>query len=92
MHIYHEDFSVFGDDVANVVGEGELAGPGGEGDQVVVVNEIVAAEGDEYERLVHKPLSLIGSDQTTHPGLVLLEVLQLLVDPDYVQLHPSQHQ
>lgn len=59
---YHKNFSVLGDDVANVVGEGELAGSGGEGDQVVVVDEVVAAEGDEYKGLVYQRLSLFGSN------------------------------
>lgn len=42
-----QDFAVLGDDVADVVGEGELSGADGEGDEVVVVDEVVAAEGDE---------------------------------------------
>jgi hypothetical protein len=41
---------VLGHEVADVVGQRELAGAQGEGDEEVAVHEVVAAEGDEHQR------------------------------------------
>ena len=49
---YAEDFPVLGNEEGDVVGEGELARSRGEGDEEVVVDEVVAAESDENQRLV----------------------------------------
>jgi hypothetical protein len=83
---YREDLPVLGEDVVDVVGEGELAGARRVGHQVVVVDEIVAAEGDEHQRAVHQPGRLLRADQRAQPLLVLLEVEQLLRDVDDVGL------
>lgn len=86
MGSYNEDFAVFGDQVADVVGQGELARPDRVGDQVVVVDEVVAAEGDEDECTVYEPRRLVFADEKAQPLLVLHKVVQLLCDPDYVGL------
>ena len=84
--VYLEDLLVLGDDVADEVGEGELAGAEGEGDEVVVVDEVVAAEGDEHQRPVHDLRGLGRAHQRAQLPLVLLEVLKLLAHPHKVHL------
>lgn len=63
-----------------------MARPCGEGNQVVIVDEVVTAEGDEDQGLVYELLSFVNSYKGTDPLLVLLEVLQLLEDSDNIQL------
>ena len=69
----------------------ELLGPSGEGHQVVVVDEVVAAERDEHQRLAHALPRRVLADVRRQPPLVVLEVLQLLRDPDDVHLHTHTH-
>ena len=83
---YREDLPVLGEDVVDVVGEGELAGARRVGHQVVVVDEVIAAEGDEHQRAAHQPGRLLRADQRAQTLLVLLEVEQLLRDVDDVGL------
>nr|ACN36215.1 unknown [Zea mays] len=84
--IYREDLPVLGDDEADVVRECVLARPHGHGHQVVVVHEVVAAERDEHEGLVHELRRLRLADEGSQLPLVLPEVLQLVADPDDVHL------
>lgn len=60
---YGQDLAVLGDEIDNVVREGELAGPGGERHQVIVVDKVVAAEGNQHESVAHEPLCLVFSDE-----------------------------
>lgn len=89
---YHQDLAVFGDEVPGEIGDGELNPPGADGHQEVVVNEVIPAEGDEEERLVHKHGRLLASDQAAHSLLVLLEQLKLLRDSYYVCLRRKKQQ
>ena len=84
--IYREDLPVLGDDEADVVRERVLARPHGHGDQVVVVDEVVAAQRDEHQGLVHELRRLRLADEGSQLLLVLPEVLQLVADPDDVHL------
>jgi hypothetical protein len=84
--IYREDLPVLGDDEADVVRECVLARPHGHGHQVVVVHEVVTAERDEHEGLVHELRRLRLADEGSQLPLVLPEVLQLVADPDDVHL------
>ena len=86
-----EDFPVLGDEVGDVVLDGELAGADGEGHQVVVVDEVVAAERDEHERVVHDLRRRVLADERRQLLLVLPEVLQLLPDPDDVHLQTKRN-
>ena len=88
--IYRQDFPVLGDEVGDVVLDGKLARPDGEGHQVVVVDEVVPAERDEHERIVDDLPRRVLADELGQTLLVVLEVLQLLPDPDDV--HLSIHQ
>jgi hypothetical protein len=82
--IYREDLPVLGDEVGDVVLDGKLARADGEGHQVVVVDEVVAAERDEHERVADGLPRRVLADERRQPLLVLLEVAQLLPDPDDV--------
>jgi hypothetical protein len=86
-----EDFPVLGDEVGDVVLDGELAGADGEGQEVVIVDEVVAAEGDEHQRVVHDLRRRVLADERRQLLLVLLEVLQLLPDPNDVHLQTMRN-
>jgi hypothetical protein len=79
-----QHLGVLGHDVAHVVRQRELAGPRREGHQVVVVDEVVAAEGDEHERAADEARGGVLADEAAQAVLVLPEVAQLLLDPDDV--------
>lgn len=51
-----------------------MKGPSRERDQIVIVDEVVAAQGDQNEPLIYQLLSLVFPYQGTHSLLVLLEV------------------
>jgi hypothetical protein len=84
---YPEDLPVLRDDEADIVGERVLARARGHGHQVVVVDEVVAAESDEHQGLVHELRRLLLADEGAQLLLVLAEVLQLAADTDDVHLH-----
>ena len=66
----------------------ELLGPSGEGNQAVVVEEVVATKCDEHQRLAHALPCRVLADVRREPLLVVLEVLQMLRNPDDVhELH-----
>jgi hypothetical protein len=83
-----QDLGVLGDEVAHVVRQRHLAGARGEGHQVVVVDEVVAAERDEHEGAAHQAGGgvAVAGEEAAHAALVLLEVAQLLLDADDVGL------
>ena len=87
MGTYRKNLLVLGDQVANKVWQGKLARSFRDGHKVVVVNKVVASEGDEDECLVHEALRLLCANQGAHPLLVLFKVLQLPGNPDDVDLH-----
>jgi hypothetical protein len=76
-----QDLPVLGQHVGDVVWQRELPGPRRVGRQVVVVHEVVAAQGDE-----HQPRRPLRPHQRAQTLLVLLEVHQLLRDVDDVRL------
>ena len=84
---YDEYLLVLGDDVAYVVRQRELAGAQRERDEVVVVDEVVAAERDEHQRAAHHLPRPGRAHQRAQLALVLAEVLQLPAHPDDVHLH-----
>nr|GMD13979.1 hypothetical protein CR513_38834 [Ipomoea batatas]GMD15567.1 hypothetical protein CR513_38834 [Ipomoea batatas] len=65
-----KDLAVFRDEIPREIGDGELNPSGADGHQEVVVNEVVTAEGDEEERLVHKHRRRHASDQTADSLLI----------------------
>jgi len=87
METYRENLLVLGDQVADIVRQGKLTRACRVRHQVVVVNKVVASEGDENECSVHEALCLRSSDQGANPLLVLLKVLQLHWNPNDVDLH-----
>jgi predicted trehalose synthase len=81
---YDEDLLVLGHEVADVVGQRELAGAQGEGHEEVVVHEVVAAQGDEHQRAAHHLTRACRPDQRRQLALVLPEVGQLPAHPQDV--------
>ena len=79
-----KDLGVLGDEVAHVVWQRHL----GEGHQVVVVDEVIAAERDEHQGAAHQAGGgvAVAAEAAAHTALVLLEVAQLLLDADDVGL------
>lgn len=71
---YLQNFLVLGDEKGDISWEIELTGPSRERDQIVIVDEVVAAQGDQNEPLIYQLLSLVFPHQVTHSLLVLLEV------------------
>lgn len=83
---YQKKLSVLGNEEFDIIWKSILARSSGKRDQVVIVDEVVAANSYESKCLVYKLLCLLSSNKGTHPLLVLFEVLILPVHSDYVYL------
>lgn len=84
---YHQNFPVLGDEESNIIRQGVLLRSRRVRHQVVVVNEVVPAEGDQNKRLVHPLPGRLLADEGAQALLILPKVLQLLGNPEYVNLH-----
>jgi hypothetical protein len=87
-----QDLCILGHEVAHVIRQRHLPGARREGHQVVVVDEVVAAQGDEHQGAAHQLPRRLVADETPHAALVLLEVAKLLLDADDVGLYILSHQ
>ena len=84
--VYRKNIAILGNEVDNIVWKWELSRSWRERHQVVVVHKVIASKSDENKCIIHKLSCFIRSNKRAHPGLVLLEVLQLFVDSDYIEL------